>query len=309
MDKSVQIFSGDEWEELCLAMLQERHGALNVQKVPSTDAGDLGIDYYCLEPCVVYQCYAVEEPISLKIRAQKQQSKITNDLNKLKLKSTEIFRMLHNKQIEHWILLVPNHDSRKLNEHCAKKTAEIAQLSLFHLAPNFCVSIQDIDYFPSAVFQSGLNGLSTINFDAITKGVALEPTSTEHPPELLANLYRKLEKRIHDGSAQVDVVAKELFGDLMRRDNVLEKLKIVAPELYEKIQSSIRRRLKNLQTIGPAPASAQAIFKSQFEELCSEIRKELPTLNEDDAQMIAYGTICSWLMLCPLDFPPYQHAA
>ena len=60
-DRTLQVFEGDEWEEFALLLLQERHGPLNVHKVPADDLGDLGLDYFCIAEGVVYQCYAVDD--------------------------------------------------------------------------------------------------------------------------------------------------------------------------------------------------------------------------------------------------------
>jgi len=57
-----EFWEPDEWEQFVFGLLQDRHGALNVMKVPARHLGDFGLDYYCLADRVVYQCYAVREP-------------------------------------------------------------------------------------------------------------------------------------------------------------------------------------------------------------------------------------------------------
>lgn len=310
MYKTLQMFSGDDWEEFCLWLLQDRHGALAVQKVPAADKGDLGVDYYCFDEGVVYQCYAVEEPVSITQRADKQKAKMTVDLGKLRDNADEISQLLHGKLIRNWVMLVPNHDSKQVNLHAAKKTADMKMLALPHLDPDFCVIIQDLDAFSPSSLEKRTGERQIIQFapvDVAPDDIA--QFSESQPPELLQNLYHKLAKRVADGSASVDQVAAHLLEELIRRDNVLENLRIAAPELYEKVQGSIRRRLRYLQTMGTPTGPAQTILSSQFEELCADIRTALPNLSTSDAEMVAYGTIGSWLMLCPLDFPPYENAA
>ena len=72
----------NDWELHAFGLLQDRHGALNVMKVPARHKGDYGLDYYCLSGCVAYQCYAVQEPCDVADRATKQIAKITTDLRK-----------------------------------------------------------------------------------------------------------------------------------------------------------------------------------------------------------------------------------
>src|SRR3546814_20339781 len=107
------------------SLLQSRHGVLNLHKVPATHIGDFGIDYYCLADLVIYQCYAVEEPIDIAIRADRQKSKITTDLKKLIAGASEVSKLLLSKPLKKWILLVPVHDRKDVNMHCATKKANL----------------------------------------------------------------------------------------------------------------------------------------------------------------------------------------
>lgn len=78
----IQQWNPHDWESFSLYLLQVRHGVLNVHKVPATHSGDLGIDFYCTTDSVIYQCYAVEEPVDITTRAHRQKIKITTDLKK-----------------------------------------------------------------------------------------------------------------------------------------------------------------------------------------------------------------------------------
>src|SRR3546814_14520353 len=97
-DWSSDVCSSD----LAQSLLQSRHGVLNLHKVPATHIGDFGIDYYCLAGLVIYQCYAVEEPIDIAIRADRQKSKITTDLKKLIAGASEVSKLLLSKPLKKW---------------------------------------------------------------------------------------------------------------------------------------------------------------------------------------------------------------
>jgi hypothetical protein len=43
--------------------------------------------------------------------------------------------------------------------------------------------------------------------------------------------------------------------------------------------------------------------------LIAELKQSIPNFSDGSAQQIALGTIAEWLLRCPLDFPPYGHAA
>src|SRR3546814_6818236 len=82
------------------SLLQSRHGVLNLHKVPATHIGDFGIDYYCLADLVIYQCYAVEEPIDIAIRAdrQKRSEEHTSELQSLMRISYAVFCLKKKKE-------------------------------------------------------------------------------------------------------------------------------------------------------------------------------------------------------------------
>src|SRR3546814_3033665 len=92
----------DDWESFAQSLLQSRHGVLTLHKVPATHIGYFGIDYYCLADLVIYQCYAVEEPIDIAIRADRQKSKITTDLKKLIAGASEVSKHLLSKPLKKW---------------------------------------------------------------------------------------------------------------------------------------------------------------------------------------------------------------
>ncbi len=144
---AVQVWNPDDWELFALKLLQSRHGPLQVQKIPAAHKGDFGIDYYCTNELVVYQCYAVAEPVDITRRAERQKKKITSDLAKLIANHAEISQLFLGTPIKYWVLVVPLHDSKEVNLHCAKKTGELRSAVYPALDKEFEVSIQDISTF------------------------------------------------------------------------------------------------------------------------------------------------------------------
>jgi hypothetical protein len=69
MHGNIEYWDGNDWEDHVLRLLQDMHGAENVQPVPATHKGDCGIDYFCVNKGIVYQCYACEGPIHSRIEA------------------------------------------------------------------------------------------------------------------------------------------------------------------------------------------------------------------------------------------------
>jgi hypothetical protein len=148
MPDALECWDPNDWEQYVLGLLQDRHGPLNVMKVPARHLGDLGLDYYCLSDRVVYQCYAVQEPCDVADRAQKQKIKITADLNKFcGNKDGKIAELLGPTKIDRWILVVPLHDSVQVNSHLTQKTGFVTGKQLSYVSNNFEALIHDLQLF------------------------------------------------------------------------------------------------------------------------------------------------------------------
>ena len=145
-----EFWDPNEWESHVYGLLQDRHGPLNVTKVPARHKGDLGLDYYCLPDRVVYQCYAVQEPCEVAERADKQKVEIKLDLEKFCKRKTQLPALFRKVRIRHWILTVPIHDSVQVNIHLAAQTEKVKGLELAYVAEDFVADIHDLQSFDGA---------------------------------------------------------------------------------------------------------------------------------------------------------------
>ena len=298
---TVQVWNPDDWEAFALSLLQNRHGVLNVHKIPAAHKGDLGIDYYCPAHAVVYQCYAVLEPIDIATRAERQKKKITTDTGKLVKNDTEIKNLFLGKQVKHWRLLVPLHDSKEVNHHCANKTLQIRGLHLPHLDKDFYVAIEDQTSFAASAIATGMT--------AVTQ-VALEipsPTSKElsewqaGATDLLENARRKLAKRT--GPKGIEEAVDEATRCFLEGNSALDALRSSAPDLHEKVISAIAARYRRLSLAGPLGGPTPgSILNTEIDYLDTAIKTAAPNLSENLVQQISLGSVSDWIMRCPLDF-------
>ena len=302
------IWTGDLWEAFCQGLLQDRHGPGNIQKVPSKDQGDHGLDYCCKSEATAFQCYAVEGPVTVGVRAKKQKDKIRTDLKKLCDNAAEVAKIFGDVKVGRWVLLVPLHDSKEVNKHASTKAGEVRALALPHISPDFDVLIQDLSAFDADTLSARL---------AAQQEIAL-PVAPAHPSQISAfissrgdlvdTMRGKLAKRAMAGGSNLLSADDRFIAKLIERDNALERLRSVSPTAYEKVALAISRRTERLELIGNSSTSAAPdIFKQEFEQLIQEIKESLPALSKENATSIAYGTLSDWLMRCPLDFPPYGH--
>jgi hypothetical protein len=298
---AVQVWNPDDWEIFALSLLQSRHGALNVHKIPAAHKGDLGIDYYCTSQAVAYQCYAVREPIDIATRADRQKKKITTDTGKLVSNASDVSKLFMGIPIEHWILLVPVHDSNEVNLHGAKKTLEIRGLSCAHLDGHFEVGIHDQTSFAPDAVAAGISALTTVTLDIP------QPTSEEislwqaGSPDLLANATYKLIKR--GGPKEVQEAVAEAVRCFLQGNALLDALRSNAPDLHEKVIGAVASRYRRLNFAGPQGGPAPgSILHTEIDNLIAAIKATASNLSDDNAEQIAYGAVSEWIMRCPLDF-------
>jgi hypothetical protein len=304
-----EFWDPNDWEHHVYGLLQDRHGPLNVHKVPARHKGDHGLDYYSLEDRVSYQCYAVQEPCEVADRADKQKAKITTDLKKFCTKKSELSSLFGSVQMTRWVLVVPLHDSSQLNAHVTAKTTEVKSLSLPYVASNFEVMIQDLESFDSAS-----KAVRAILRCAMS--LPVQPASTqqieqwsEASERLVTSLKSKLGKRVGGDEEKLSESVGEAIRWFLDRENTLETLRGTFPDLHEALMGVILRQGQRLRLYGPpAEGAAHQILRTELEGLMKAL-KEVPNVTDAGAQQLALGTLADWLMRCPLDFPPYNHAS
>jgi len=302
MTTVIEAWDGDEWEVHVGRLLQDRHGSINLQKVPAKHSGDGGLDYYCTSEAVVYQCYAVQEPIDVPARAAKQKTKITTDIGKLCKAGGVAANLFKLKPISRWILAVPKHDSREVNGHAATKAEQVRNMGLAHIAPDFDILIHDRDDFDEESWKrrAGLRArLRLAIAPATDQDVADIETSSV---DLVDNLRRKLAKRTRAASDLEDDVDVALRS-FIEYQNALDFLRANAPEAHEEIVALTSQRLKRLKLVGAkASENAANILELELDSLTASFKERVANLDPDAAQELAFGVVSEWLMRCPLDF-------
>lgn len=302
MVSAIHQWNPDDWEEFAQSLLQGRHGVLNLHKIPAGHVGDFGIDYYCTYDQVVYQCYAVQEPVDVAVRADRQKTKITTDLKKLVDGATDVSKLMLGKPVKKWVLLVPNHDSKNVNLHCAKKTADLRKKSLPLLDPDFEVCVHDQGHFPGKALQDAMSALANLSLTVNTPTQEELKSWEAGSADLLANATIKLAKRVV--GADVGTAVAQGVEAFLKGNALIDSLRSNAPDLHEKVAAAIQYRAQLLNFAGPQGGPrATSILHTEIENLTNAIRASAPSLSLGNAQDIALGTISEWIMRCPLDFP------
>uniref|UniRef100_UPI0040475D90 hypothetical protein n=1 Tax=Yoonia sp. TaxID=2212373 RepID=UPI0040475D90 len=299
---AVQIWNPDDWEMISLSLLQHRHGALNVHKIPAAHKGDFGLDFYCAKDAVAYQCYAVEEPIDIATRADRQKKKITRDLAKVIKNQTEISKLFIGSPVRHWILLSPLHDSKEVNLHCSKKTVDLRKVGCAALDASFEVGIHDQSSFPSDALAAGLASATNVRLSIPMPTQNELDTWSAGSTQLLTNATHKLIKRT--GPDQVDEAVAETAKSFLQGNALMDALRGGAPDMHDKVMSAINSRARRLLFVGPqSGALPGTILGNELDTMVKTIREAAPSLSNENAEQIAYGVVSEWIMRCPLDFP------
>lgn len=291
------IWDGNEWEAHVFHLLQAEYGAHNVQKVPAKHNGDCGLDYFCLNELLVIQCYALEEPVDVATRADKQKSKITTDIKKFCDPGKGAAAIFKGHKIKRWILSVPLHDSKEVVLHAAKKAAEVRAKNLPYVDENFQILIRDRESFDADTWNRRLMLRRQI------KPVVAEPTPadvaavTDGDRSLEGNLRTKLGVRVLDEGDLEDAV-DDALRVFVESENAKEALRSMAPEAYEDVVRLISERLRRIK-MGSGTGSGDRL-DAEINGLKESILASVPNLYQGTAETLAFGAVSEWLMRCPL---------
>ncbi len=298
MTINIDAWDGNEWEAHVLRLIQDQYGPENVQKVPAKHRGDCGLDYFCLDKLVVYQCYAVEEPVDIAMRATKQKSKITTDINKFCDPSKGAAAMFDGYRIRRWILAVPNHDSRDVVQHAMNKTAEVIGKNLAYVDPAFQILVHDKDAFDEASWDRRMQLRKRIRPLVTVPSEAAVAQIADDNPNLTDNLRRKLQNRFDDSGALDDAIDAALRV-FLESQNAVSQLRNLAPDAYEDITRLIAQRLRRLG-MGTRTSGDVDRLEVEIDSLKGNIIGAVPHLDHGTAETIAFGAVSDWLMRCPL---------
>jgi hypothetical protein len=297
----------NEWECHVQRLLQDQYGFLDVDPVPAAHRGDFGIDYYCKRFGHIFQCYAVQEPVSTAERAAKQQGKINDDIKKFCSDTKDLKKLLGPAKISDWVLVVPFHNSAQVVSHATTVTELVKAKNLSYVAPNFKVAVRGLDAFSTASRQKYTQELNniTIPIKEATDQDILDWRNTS-AATLLNNLTTKLQKRtMSPSSLESDV---DLFIKMfLEKENAIEYLRNEAPQLHEIVTKAINQKLTRLRMEGHrTEGTASVVLREEIESLEAILTGKIHNLSSISSDAIVNGTVGEWLIRCPLDFPPYQ---
>lgn len=299
---SLTVWTGDEWQRHIRLLLLHRYPLGDFQEIPDGDKGDCGLEGYSRDGRA-YQCYAVQEPCTIKARTTKQKTKITNDVGKLIRNSTRIQAMLNGTILSHWLLVVPRFESRQVVEHAAAKSQHIRAAALpFVDCSTFCVGVITDDAF--AVERAALQSTAACHVPVsipATAPAAVSQWSAQNTG-LVATLADKLTRFGLTGDSR-DKQVEEFLRHYLTGQNILTALENESPHIYKEVLQTKTERENVLAAeslaAGPQPSG---VLHSAIERYRTQLSESSKALRPGVIDALTFEAVADWLLRCPLDF-------
>lgn len=298
MDDFSRRWEGKDWEHFSLRLVQQRHGAANVQIVPDRVRGDAGLECFTLDGCC-YQSYAPQEASDTAKAASSMKLKAYRDLRKLKKNEDIIEAVLNGVVIRRWILLCPFLDDKNVVSYVGQKAKEVYGLGISFLHNEF----HGLVHCPKD-FQTEIAALRLANVGATIH--AVDPTAAD-VTSALNSLSNRLDEKLVRGFPNVSPERRgeqklAFIKAALRSENLLNQMRLEMPELWDRAMRAILLEEERLVSSVSAEGHAATHLDTERTALKSVLGQALPSIEPTSLAAIAYGQIGQWLIECPLDF-------
>lgn len=294
-------WKGEEWQDFALQLVQRRHGAENVQRVPDAVKGDAGLEFFTTCGCL-YQCYAPEEVSDVKKAASAMKAKAGRDLPKLEKNKVVIENLLAGTKIHRWILLCPFLDDKDVITSVRARGVAIKTSNLPFVLPNFEALCHSQDDFQAEIEQLKSMSLGPpLSVIPPTAQQVTDAGSTEIGTRIDEKLGRALGQRARPD--QIAAKRNEYVKAHLHRENALDQLRDNHAVLWERAFEAIEAEEARLIAVGAVSTLPGQQLQESMSRIEASLAEALPTVSPGLRMRIALGTISDWLIRCPLDFP------
>ena len=293
-------WEGKEWEGFVHQLVQIRHGAQNVQRVPDRVRGDAGLEYFTMDGCL-YQSYAPEETGDVPKAVSAMKSKASRDLKKLIKNQDTIKALLGDLKVNRWILLCPFLDDKDVVRFVRERGDEVKAAGLPFIDDDFRALVHSQEDFAGE--------LETLQHLARGPKLRIEQPDQSAidaavgSPELVDKLVAKLERAFSGDGEALEKRKHEHLRAYLTCSNTLETMRYDHPELWERSLKCLDAEERKLQLLGAKGAAPTEQLQSSLERLEAKLGQTLPDIEPAVITQISAGTLSDWLIRCPLDFP------
>lgn len=302
MDIFIEQLSPKEWERFCARMLRYHYGANNFWEVPDADQGDLGLEFFAIDG-TLYQCYYPDKNADMAAYKKKVQTKIREDLKKLKTNESDIEKLLDGvvNKVKRWVLLIPDYKSKELIKYCNTKKKELLQDPTAFIDVNdFQVKIETSESYPDgALFAKGVHA-KTVDIPLIEVTETEKTIWQEGNTEFSTNIERKSNTFMGENATRFkDTVVKKYI----QIERFLDDLRINYPDLHEQIEDSARAQLEKMRNNSLFEDALDKEFVSNVLKSNEHaFSKHAQFMSDTNMESLSFGYLSKWLAECFMDF-------
>lgn len=302
MDIFIEQLTPKEWESFCSRMLRYHYGANNFWEVPDADKGDSGLEFFAIDG-TLYQCYFPDKNADMAAYKRKIQTKIRDDLKKLKTNEGEIEKLLDGAvlKVKRWILLVPEMKSKDLIKYCNTKKKELLEdPPAFVDVDDFQVKIDTSDCYPDGAFFAKQSHAKTVNIPLIEVTDTEKSIWQEGNIEFSANIERKSDAFMGDKAKRFkdNVVIKYI-----QIEKFLDDLRENYPDLHELVEDSARAQLEKIRNNSLFEDALDKEFVNNVMKGNEQaFSKHTKFMSDTNIQSLSFGYLSKWLAECYMDF-------
>ncbi|HZT68190.1 MAG TPA: hypothetical protein VFC10_00360 [Terriglobia bacterium] len=304
-----RVWEGKQWQKYIEDLLVLHYGPEDFQRVPDEYQGDLGIEAFTRSGVGV-QCYAPQGHLNIKQRYEKHRDKMSADIGKLIANGNGLKAVLGQTILKRWLFIIPDHDNKQLIEFANKKACEVREKSLPYICPDFEIQVHDDGAFPAA--RAKLLGVTDVQLqlDVPEAGVTqVQDWASEND-----SLVRTIDGKLARVSTLKSKERRQEFRNLLvaraiEGQNILEQVRKISPDLYERVIELKAARAVTLQmesymsTVDPADRLTSVVA-----DYVATLHAQVKVLPMGAENVLGYEAVCDWLALCNLDFPEVGHA-
>lgn len=289
---------GDSWEKFCEDMLRHHYGFENFFSVPARDRGDFGIEFFTT--CgTIFQCYFPDPSYSMPEYKKHIQTKINNDLGKLKDYEPGITTMLDGIKIKRWVLLIPEIKTKDFISYCAKKKKETIDKSIGYIdSTAFIVKVETDASFPESSLFAREVQVREINISVAAPDESVVNEWMSEHSVFNGNLNTKIGV-IAD--QDVDGIRQVMIGYYVQLEELLDAYRESYPNIHDQISKMAVHNLtvlKNNNLFKKKPAS------EIFDDLMVKNREAFDkmALSGNNKEILSMGHLSKWLAECNMRF-------
>ena len=290
---------GKDWENLCIQVLHEHHGAGQVIEIVDDDRGDHGIEAFTLDG-YIYQCYSPEgEPLKSSVRLSRQREKLNKSISDCIENESDIQSLIHsNLKITRYVVLVPYITSKELTKLAKTLTDTLRAANLTFAAPNICVLVLTLNAYEKskrAIVSRQLDRLRLPSIDEIDLSSVSDPQIETMHTKLARTTRYASDTRRH---AFIERLLSNYISADAHKAFISDQYTELATELDERLLDLEERFLVQYPLAHAEPDGLLSVVLSDAESAIAEVLNS----TSSDSRVIAEGQVADWLMRCPLDF-------